>query len=154
MASLGHRAESLAAGRTVPALQGVAALRTGIDVKPVHQTIFDELDGNCLQACIASVLDLPLDAVPNEIARSDWWESVNAWLIATRGLYLVAFRPGKWKPTGIHLTSGAGPRGMEHVVVSEGGRMIHDPHPAGIGLEKVRMDWIFVSLDPARSVPS
>lgn len=118
-------------------------------MKPVFQTLFDERDGNCLQACLASVLELPLSAVPNLIARDDWWKAMNAWLTVERGLELMAFPVGEWKPTGLHLTSGAGSRNMEHVVVSHRGRMVHDPHVAGKGLVEEKTYWVFVALDPS-----
>lgn len=34
-------------------------------MKPVRQTIFGHEEGNCAQACVASLLELPLGAVPN-----------------------------------------------------------------------------------------
>lgn len=39
---------------------------------PVYQTIFDDKRGNCMQACTASILDLPLESVPNFIDYRDW----------------------------------------------------------------------------------
>jgi len=33
-------------------------------VRPVDQTSYGALDGNCFSACIASILEVPLTAVP------------------------------------------------------------------------------------------
>ena len=42
-------------------------------MKPVYQTIFGKENGNCLQAVVASVLELPLDEVPHFISFGDEW---------------------------------------------------------------------------------
>lgn len=39
---------------------------------PVFQTIFDQNQGNCMQACVASIFDLKLEDVPNFINYRDW----------------------------------------------------------------------------------
>ena len=40
---------------------------------PVYQTIVSIEDGDCTRACLASILDLPIDAVPNFIRFRDNW---------------------------------------------------------------------------------
>jgi hypothetical protein len=53
---------------------------------PVYQTIFnsgkekDELPGNCLQASVASLLDLPLDEVPHFLTHEDWFGKLREFL--------------------------------------------------------------------------
>lgn len=43
----------------------------------VYQTIVDRGHGNCMQAAIASLFDLPLEAVPNfKEFGSDWWREM------------------------------------------------------------------------------
>ena len=42
---------------------------------PVFQTISDSENGNCLQAVIASLFDMPLDEVPHFISFKDKWFS-------------------------------------------------------------------------------
>jgi hypothetical protein len=61
-------------------------------MKPVFQTRFD-VGGNCYQAALASLLELPLEAVPDPSAAmlrsaedgSDWMAEVTQWL-RDRGL--------------------------------------------------------------------
>lgn len=43
---------------------------------PVFQTIFDNKRGNCLQAVMASLFDLPLDEVSHFIIQDDWIQSL------------------------------------------------------------------------------
>jgi hypothetical protein len=118
-------------------------------VKPVFQTVFDAIKGNCLQASLASALELSLEAVPDLIQRDDWHEALNKWLRETYGVEVVCVPAGGWTPPGIHLTGGKGARGLEHVVVSKDGAMIHDPHPKNGGLSEEKEHWLFVVVDPA-----
>lgn len=47
---------------------------------PVFQDRFGKGNGNCLQAAVASVLDLPLDAIPNfSDAEGDWFVHITRW---------------------------------------------------------------------------
>ena len=40
---------------------------------PVNQTIISVEDGDCTRACLASILDLPIDAVPNFMRFGAGW---------------------------------------------------------------------------------
>ena len=116
------------------------------------QTVFDNVKGNCLQASLASALELPLEAVPNFIEREDWFEAVSAWLSENYGVRLICIPVNGWVPPGIHLTGGMGARGLEHIVVGQDGAMIHDPHPKGGGLSEEKEHWLFVAVDPAQFI--
>lgn len=118
-------------------------------MKPIRQTVLSAPNGNCFAACIASVLDLELDEVPNFCAFQrprDWWRETQIWL-AARGLAPVEFRvkddAGNWFPrisplyvNVLCILGGKSPRGsFDHAVVGEttddGFRLLHDPHPEG-----------------------
>jgi len=116
----------------------------GRDVTHIHQTTFgDGSDGtepgNCMSACLASVLDVPLDDVPNFAAKgARYWDEMQRWLHA-RGLFLFELKvppdqtPGT--PDDLHyIASGVSPRGIRHAVIMREGRLVHDPHPSGTGL--------------------
>lgn len=114
---------------------------------PVDQRVFahSESDaGDCLSACLATVLDVPLDEVPVFVAEQDWFGSLTSWLDG-RGFALVflQFSAGSWPwipPSGLPLVvGGPSPRGaFGHAVVAEWGddgmRVVHDPHPSRAGL--------------------
>lgn len=115
---------------------------------PVTQTLFrDEANGtrgNCLQAAVASVLDLPLDAVPHFVSFDDW-ASVFIDFLAIHGMewrsrYVLRDAP----PTGIAIAYGTSPRGIKHAVVTDGWRLVHDPHPDGGGLTSLDGWWELV----------
>jgi hypothetical protein len=133
-------------------------------VKPVLQTILrgdsDEPTrrGNCLQAAVASVFEVPLEDVPHFVAEEDWWGALERWLAArnVEVLYLPAnefvnnsVRVGR---DAFYLVDGKSPRGeFFHVVVWRGHEMVHDPHPSGDGLDGHPVGvFYFVAADPAR----
>ena len=123
---------------------------------PVYQDKFG-LDwtkpdaGNCLQACLASVLEVALDAVPHFVVLEDHHDAMNRWLLEHYGLYVLAFPstgPEPWAQ-GYYLQSGKGPRGAEHIVVMKDGELAHDPiGENGPGLSEVTCTWVFVSPEP------
>ncbi len=66
---------------------------------PVFQRIVCEARGDCLSACLATLLDLPLDQVPAFVADAhdrkrphEVWDDVQAWLGA-RGWSLLQLAP-------------------------------------------------------------
>lgn len=107
---------------------------------PHIQTNLSPVDGNCWQTCVASVLDLPAEAVPHfvgwevhEVVKDYWHESFH-WLwehgyelgISDRHLYNGEY----------YLAIGPTVRDTMHVCVYLAGRLAHDPHPSGVGLTK------------------
>ncbi len=56
---------------------------------PVDQTIVDDKRGDCLRACVCSLLDLPIEAVPN-FAEIDFFTGLDTWL-AERRLRFIRF---------------------------------------------------------------
>lgn len=116
-------------------------------MKPVMQTTFGEEKGNCLSACIASILELPIEEVPNfcEEDREDWWRSCWTWLYSRGYVGIeVSIQPGVLSPVWHEycILSGEGPRGCHHAVVGrakgyQGFEYVHDPHPDGTFLKEV-----------------
>lgn len=113
---------------------------------PITQTKFYP-DGNCMDACIASILECPLESLPN-YHGIDWFEVYNSWL-ADRGLKIDFRSPDESPPSGYHMASVCSPRGpWLHSVVILDGELVHDPSPdrhMGIG-EIVRWD-VLVALE-------
>lgn len=137
-------------------------------MKPVHQTLFraDQADtegddfqrGNCLQAAIASVFELPLEDVPHFVGHEDWWGELERWLrgrnIAVMWLPREQFANATMHaPWGAFmLATGKSPRGdYKHVVVWHDFEMAHDPHPSGDGLDgDPEGFYYFIVADPAK----
>ena len=102
---------------------------------PVDQSDFDHAHGDCLTACVASILELPLYAVPRFIDAPDSYAALQTWL----GCYgLTAVYTPVDQPE-VHVLIGRSPRGAHnHAVVGYGRQVIHDPHPHRTGLADVR----------------
>jgi hypothetical protein len=113
-------------------------------MKPIDQTAFGDPDGNCWGAAIASLLEVPLAALPDYVTEAkegrDWHGTMSAYLYKHHGLMLLRadgrltqfVTPKSW-----HLISGMSPRGLSHAVVGHAGEMIHDPHPSRAGVLSV-----------------
>lgn len=139
-------------------------------MKPVMQEGTDD----CLRACLASILELPLHEVvdtsppPGEIeGQSSWsqWNLVNGWL-RERGWALwridgdhlkmmhTMAGPRLWpNPPGPYIGSGESPRGGFHAVVMHLGEIVHDPHPkGGLPLSSIVMIEVLTRIDKAHDV--
>lgn len=129
-------------------------------MKPVTQTIVDDGRGNCYAACIASLLDLPIDAVPNFVEAEDMHQAAWKWL-AERGLRpvrmcfpsLEALQSTYFDHPGLYcVLSGESPRRKAdggkkwHAVVGfaagYGVEVVHDPHPDRTGLVGDAHRWL------------
>ena len=123
-------------------------------MKPVDQSRISYEDGDCLRACIASVLELPLEDVPAYL-NDDMGARYNEWL-RRFNLSLLAIRldPGIDVPAGYHLIEGPSRNGKDsHVAVGLNGKIVHDPDPTSRGEFKGGGNyWVFVTLDPARTL--
>lgn len=116
---------------------------------PVRQTIFgvdleNRVFGNCHQACVASLLELPLDEVPHFYYDNDGIagerrvaEFLDGLGLAqasipfhTDDLNALLVQMETWAPGIEYILGGMSPRGHNHSVVCCGERLIHDPHPS------------------------
>jgi hypothetical protein len=141
--------------------------RRWLDQTSFVASVAGEETGNCLQACLASLLKFRLEDVPNFAAiegeESQWFLAMDRWL-GERGLgvwvYYLEGQP-QWygSPGTLALLSGKSPRGdFQHTVVvtlrAEGGwEIVHDPHPSRDGIEGDATEiWLLHMLDPARAI--
>jgi predicted XRE-type DNA-binding protein len=112
---------------------------------PVDQTLFNSetTQGNCMQAAVASLLDLPLSEVPH-FAESN--NAVVCWDLFETFLEgcgkTVDLAPELRIPDTPYLASGTTVRGTRHMVVMHEGKLLHDPHPSRAGLLEV--DYIHI----------
>lgn len=123
-------------------------------MKPVYQTKFGESDGNCFQAAVASLFDLPLDDVPDFMERrSLWWDRFCEWSRVHYDLepLCIEIRKDYWfTPAGLYLLSGKSPRGnYQHQCIALNGEIVHDPHPSGDGLADAQEIILFTKYFPA-----
>jgi len=99
--------------------------------------------GDCLRACVASVLGLAMEDVPHFVQyiehpagtdKSLWWWALIGFCRAY-GWHVTYDGPAA--PGGWALADGMSPRGHMHVCVAYAGEVVFDPHPSRGGLTKV-----------------
>jgi hypothetical protein len=120
-------------------------------MRPVDQTSFGvkrfpHVPGNCLSACIASILEMPVEEIPNFVDTSDyrdglWVGRLNAWL-ETLGLYAYTVLADEWDvhtnpPVGYYIAYGRSINNNLHAVVCKDNCMVHDPDSRRTGLVSV-----------------
>jgi hypothetical protein len=86
--------------------------------------------GRCFPACLASILEIQENSVPDFMEESDeeFFTAVNQFL-ARFGLRYKQVPIQDVHPVGWHTVEGLSPRGGQHAVVGRDGRMVWDPHP-------------------------
>lgn len=116
-------------------------------ISKVYQTEFGEGNGNCWSACIASMLKMKLEDVPNFCLNvNTWWKDTQEWMM-NRGMFLIEMEINNDSlyvsdvPDGIHcIMSGKSPRGdFHHSVIGRHNKGTFyykfDPHPDGTFLD-------------------
>lgn len=106
-------------------------------MNPIEQTILRPPDGNCFAACVASILELRLDEVPNypwEGNGASWVKQWQDWLAKINLGFLFYSPPVEQAatsaPGGYSIGTGKSPRGdWNHAVVMKDGRLVWDPSP-------------------------
>jgi hypothetical protein len=147
---------------------------------PVLQTQFVSTHGrgNCVQAAVASLLDLPLDSVP-AFRDAECMESAISAFLETVEMRRISIRFGGpfewgdaffcnqlWHPLGkCHVSGGPvlaygrSPRGnFGHAVLinllpNGGWTLAHDPHPDGAGIEGDPTSLHFIVSSAKRIAP-
>lgn len=121
-------------------------------MKPVQQTDFTTTTGDCFAACVASILELGIDEVPNFCglySAETWEDHFDEWL-EERGLYAVSVNIGEEFPSWdfFWIVGGymAGSR-IKHSVVWRNDEMAHDPLPNGAGLDEKLQGYVLVPCD-------
>lgn len=140
-------------------------------MKPIDQTVFGAGKGNCFAACVAAVLELPIEKVPNFCVDfgEEWFAELEKWL-EPFGLAAVSFcfdhgrqvsdpevlsgffngeRSFYVRKDVPLILSGLNPDGVAHSVVLDG-TTIHDPNPRRRGLASYRDIIALVAIHPHR----
>lgn len=128
-------------------------------MKPVDQEFIngnpDGVPGDCVRAATATLLNLPIAAVPHFVAAhgGQWRTAWERWL-DERDLIVVELDP-RQRPLGFFLAVGPTERtgrgnNVSHMIVMHGGGIGHDPHPSRAGLTGVERVYLIAARDPSR----
>lgn len=132
-------------------------------MKPVMMLVQNQRNGDCFRACLASILEYPIECIPNFGMYNDvtWFKEAAKWLGETLGLGLLAVDPNDTNTYHIlmlmfdretyYVACGKGPRGP-HACVGRCGKIVHDPSPLGGDLESHDLWMFLVMLNPAKAV--
>lgn len=115
----------------------------------VYQTIRGNKNANCLQACVASYLNLSLEDVPNFMLFDDYWWDALVWLFLGKG-YDVGYVDGLTPVDGkIYITSiESGYEDCTHAVLTRDNIVVHDP-TGTINKENKIVGYYSISKRPA-----
>ena len=125
-------------------------------MKEFRQTIFGE-GGNCFATCVAMILNLSIEEVPNFVVEEDWWENFQKWLVERNMFAIEIDSKGGMRPlpTGVHaILTGPADRGLSHSVIgeyagtNEEGLLMwnfkYDPHPDNTFISKIEFACFIV----------
>lgn len=125
-------------------------MNSWIGLSPTTQSHEGYPYGDCVRASYATLLDLPVEAVPRfdpaVLTPGEAQRTRERRWLATLGLELfeISTAPKRLPdevlngiPEIPHLISGLSPRGFGHRCVGIGGRIAWDPHPSRAGLVRV-----------------
>jgi len=110
-------------------------------------------DDDCMRACLATYFGVPIEDVP-VLRDGVWMKQVRDW-VRPRGLgYVTVQMPSQavFKEAfsdGLVICGGPGVRsGVPHAVIYLDGKLWHDPHASGTGIQGVEHVDFFYSLAP------
>jgi hypothetical protein len=110
----------------------------------MHPILTGQKDG-CVQACVVSLLHLPIGEAPHTANSTNWKADLQTFLNRFN-LYLFDSTPNSYAPV-FHLAVGpANSNGK----VCLGYAMVHDPSPPHTGLRKVTNRYFLLPFDPTR----
>lgn len=107
-------------------------------------------NGNCLAACYASLLDMPLWMVPpfdQMFGRGDWASRRDEWLgrLGFELEWLEGHQVDRLPE--FYIASGKSARGVLHAVIYSHGELAHDPHHSGGGIESVQCTYHLTPIE-------
>ena len=119
-------------------------------MKKVYQTIIDPENGNCMEACIASLLEINLSDVPTFNKEGHKWYDDCQKFLARYDLQILCFNANEDMDLelllGYYIVAVKSPNFKEagHVVIMKKGIVIHDPNPNGKPVDLSAIDSIEV----------
>lgn len=107
---------------------------------------------NCMEACLATLFDAPLSAIPQLPFDANWVGAVRTWAKARGYGFVTIAVPDEtvWRDAfsdGYLICAGQSARGRLHAVIYKDGELWHDPHPESSGIKSVEQVDFFYPLN-------
>ena len=104
-------------------------------MKPVYQTINNPRGGNCMEACIASMLHMELEDVGTFRKDLNWYDDCDA-VLKKYGFQLLSLPYTKEAVRfmkGYYIVGGPSPNfpNIQHAVICKDGKVVHNPSQSG-----------------------
>lgn len=110
--------------------------------------------GNCLATCIAGILNLQPEMVPNieifycagdsKLDAPMWLDVINIWLLKKHNMLLHKTTDKNLLPQRDYfIARGVSPRGSRHCIIMSKTFPAHDPHPSREGLVEIEYYMYF-----------
>lgn len=114
--------------------------------------------GDCMHACLASILEIPITDVPDfrvhfeKESSCDWWNAIIDWLdsLGYEIYPLPSEEINNLPPSWYYIASGPTKRfggKILHVCIGQDGKIVHDPHPSRDGLTKITYIKVIIKKD-------
>lgn len=123
----------------------------------VEQQVIDRDAGDCFVACVASILELPLSAVPS-IHTEPAWDAHCRWLnSANLALVQITHHPGDIAGYAIRSIRSYTFEERSHAVVTHNGMVVWDPSPNRKDYDDDcyktwTRHWVLVPIDITRPI--
>lgn len=126
-------------------------------MKPVDQLVLHDpangKEGDCFRACLASIMELPIECIPNFAQETvgkgsaAFWNAIYDWLELTgHSIKFLSFTDPEVEEGKYYIISGPSPRSGHHAVVGLGKGIVHDPHPSRAGLKGEHSEWRWMEI--------
>lgn len=110
-------------------------------------------NGNCFNACLASIIEVPLKLIPRfqDIPKVQWLTGLTQILIDNG--YVLSGMSFDEAPEGYSIAAGYNKGGkLEHCCVYLNGKLFHDPDPNSNGLEIITQYFIIKKANKSKNV--
>lgn len=119
--------------------------------------VMQRTESECMRACIASYFAVPIESVP-EVYSEDWEQRISEWCrpmgLGFLSIQISAENFARCCWNGLFIVAGKSRRGHSHAVLYRDGKLWHDPHPEGGGIQSIEAVDVFFNLRTPQPTPA